>query len=65
MLDHRSPSLDNSMWKPEMYYFFRLTEMSETVFTCILDDFNCDMLDPDKPPKEGRDFVDIIDQDNK
>ena len=44
-----------------MYYFFRLTEMSETVFTCILDDFNCDMLDPDKPPKEGRDFVDIID----
>ena len=44
-----------------MYYFFRLTEMSETVFTCILDDFNCDILDLDKPPKEGRDFVDIID----
>ena len=49
------------MWKPEMYYFFRLTEMSETVFTCILDDFNCDMLDLDNSPKEGRDFVDIID----
>ena len=49
------------MWKPQMYYFLRLTEMSEIVFTCILDDFNCDMLDLDKPPKEGRDLVDVID----
>lgn len=35
--------------------------MSESVFTCILSDFNCDMLDLDKPPKEGRDLVDIMD----
>ena len=35
--------------------------MSQCVFTCILDDFNCDMLDLYKPPKEGRDLVDIVD----
>ena len=27
----------------------------------MLDDFNCDMLDLYKPPKEGRDLVDIVD----
>lgn len=57
---YRPPSLDKSTWKPEMCNLFEtVTEMSESVF--IIGDFSCDMLDPDNPPKEGRDLVDIMD----
>ena len=36
-----------------------VTEMSKDVF--ILGDFNCDMLNPNKPPNQGRDLMDIMD----
>ena len=39
--------------------FETVTEMSKDVF--ILGDFNCDMLNPDKPPNQGRDLMDIMD----
>lgn len=63
-MDYRSPSLDNSMWKPQnnVLFFEADRDVRKCLYmTCILDDFNCDMLDLDKPPKEGRDLVDIID----
>ena len=39
--------------------FETVTEMSKDVF--ILGDFNCDMLNPDKPSNQGRDLMDIMD----
>ena len=39
--------------------FETVTEMSKDVF--ILGDFNCDMLNPDKPPNQGTDLMDIMD----
>ena len=57
---YRPPSLDKSTWKLEMCNLFEtVTEMSKDVF--ILGDFNCDMLNPDKPPNQGRDLMDIMD----
>ena len=57
---YRPPSLDKSTWKLEMCNLFEtVTEMSKDVF--ILGDFNCDMLNPNKPPNQGRDLMDIMD----
>ena len=39
--------------------FETLTMNSQCVF--LLGDFNCDILLPDKPPKDGRDFLDLLD----
>lgn len=57
---YRPPSLEKSTWKFEMCNLFEtVTEMSKDVF--ILGDFNCDMLNPNKPPNQGRDLMDIMD----
>ena len=57
---YRPPSLDKSTWKLEMCNLFEtVTEMSKDVF--ILGDFNCDMLNPNKPSNQGRDLMDIMD----
>jgi hypothetical protein len=39
--------------------FEALTMNSQCVF--LLGDFNCDLLLPDKPPKDGCDFLDLLD----
>lgn len=44
---YRPPSLKRSQWKVELSNLFEMA--TSTTDTFILGDFNCDMLDPDKP----------------
>ena len=57
---YRPPSLIKSIWRPELQNILETATMnSESVF--CLGDFNCDMLDLNRPPKDGRDLADIMD----
>ena len=57
---YRPPSLIKSTWRPELQNILETVAMnSESVF--CLGDFHCDMLDLNRPPKDGRDLADIMD----
>ena len=57
---YRPPSLIKSTWRPELQNILETVTMnSESVF--CLGDFHCDMLDLNRPPKDGRDLADIMD----
>ena len=57
---YRPPSLIKSIWRPELQNILETATMnSESVF--CLGNFNCDMLDLNRPPKDGRDLLDIMD----
>ena len=57
---YRPPSLIKSIWRPELQNILETATMnSESVF--CLGDFNCDMLDLNRPPKGGWDLADIMD----
>lgn len=60
---YRPPSLAKLLWRKEMFDMFELAaDKSRSVF--VLGDLNCDLLHPDKPPKDGRDLLDIMDMFN-
>ena len=55
----RSPAISKFMWTKELTDVLEAANVkSESIF--LLGDFNCDLLEPDKPPKAGRDLVDIM-----
>ena len=54
---YRSPSLPKNMWRKELA---SLLEASTRKAKSV-GDRNCDLLCPDKPPKNGRDLLDIMD----
>lgn len=57
---YRTLSLIKSIWQPESQKCLEIATMnSESVF--CLGDFNCDMLDLNRPSKDGRDLADIMD----
>ena len=57
---YRSPSLPKNIWRKELASLLEAsTGKGESVF--LLGDLNCDLLCPDKPPKNGRDLLDIMD----
>ena len=57
---YRPPSLLKTQWKSEIANLLEVSSCNgQSVF--ILGDFNCDLLQPEKPPKDGRDLLDILD----
>ena len=57
---YRPPSLLKTQWKSEISNLVEASSCNgQSVF--ILGDFNCDLLQPEKPPKDGRDLLDILD----
>ncbi|PFX18374.1 Transforming growth factor beta-2 [Stylophora pistillata] len=57
---YRPPSVPKSRWINELSSLFEAVAMlSDTVF--YAGDFKADLLDPDKPPKDGRSFLDLLD----
>ena len=57
---YRPPALAKTTWRKELSDILEVaTENSKSVF--LLGDLNCDLLHPDKQPKDGRDLLDIMD----
>lgn len=56
---YRPPSLKRSQWKVELSNLFEMATSRTETF--ILGDFNCDMLDPDKPQRDRRCCLDLLD----
>ena len=56
----RPPNIFKSQWKIELSLIFdTVTTISNDAL--LLGDFKCDMLDPNKPPLDGRDLCDLLD----
>lgn len=56
---YRPPSIPKSEWKQELSMLFKAaTSLANDVF--FLGDFDCDLLQPDKPPKDGQDLSDLM-----
>ena len=56
---YRPPSLLKTQWKPEVSNLLEASSCNgQSVF---MGDFNCDLLQPEKPPKDGRDLLNILD----
>ena len=54
------PGYPKSQWKLELSSIFdATTTLSNDVI--FLGDFNCDMMEPNKPPMDGRDLCDLLD----
>lgn len=57
---YKPPSLKQVKWKLELQHLFEMaTNITNNVI--ILGDFNCDLLQPDKSPKDGRTLLDLMD----
>ena len=57
---YRPPNIPKSQWKLELSAIFEAaTAISNDAI--FLGDFNCDMLEPNKPPMDGRDLCDLLD----
>ena len=57
---YRPPNIPKYQWKLELSALF---EASTTVTNDVifLGDFNCDLMQPDKPPMDGRELCDLLD----
>ena len=56
---YRSPSLPKNIWRKELASLLEAsTGKGGSVF--LLGDLDCDLLCPDKPPKNGRDLLHIM-----
>ena len=56
---YRPPSIPKYQWTRELSSLFEeFSTLTETVF--YAGDFNADLLDPDKPPKDGRSLLDLM-----
>ena len=57
---YKPPNILKSQWKFELSSIFdAATTISNDVI--LLGDFNCDMIEPNKPPMDGRDLCDLLD----
>jgi len=57
---YRPPSVPKTVWKCELSSIFEATiAISRNVY--YLGDLNADLLDPDRPPKDGRTLLDLLD----
>ena len=56
---YRTPSVPKSQWKMELNALFDATA-AVTNDISYIGDFNCDLMLPDKPPKDGRDLSDLL-----
>lgn len=57
---YRPPSIPKSIWTNELSMLFEAVSMlTDTIY--YAGDFNADLLDPDKPPYEGRNLLDLLD----
>ena len=57
---YRPPSVPKTVWKCELSSIFDSTiAISRNVY--YLGDQNADLLDPDKPPKDGLALLDLLD----
>ena len=57
---YRPPSIPLSTWSHELSSLFEAAStLTNTVF--YAGDFNADLLAPDKPPKDGRKLLDLLD----
>ena len=57
---YRPPSIPLSTWSHELSALFEAAStLTNTVF--YAGDFNADLLAPDKPPKDGRKMLDLLD----
>ena len=57
---YKPPNIPKSQWKFELSSIFdAATTISNDVI--LLGDFNCDMIEPNKPPMDGRDLCDLLD----
>ena len=57
---YRPPNIPKSQWKLELSAIFEAatTISNDGIF---LADFNCDMMEPNRPPMDGGDFCDLLD----
>ena len=56
---YRPPSIPKHQWTREISSIFEeVSTLTETVF--YAGDFNTDLLNPDKPPKDGRNLLDLM-----
>ena len=56
---YRSPTISKLMWTKDLSDVLEAANVnSDSIF--LLGDFNCDLLEPDKPPRAGRDLADIM-----
>ena len=57
---YRPPSVPKSQWRLELGALF---EAAATITNDLIyaGDFNCDLIRPDKPPKDGRHLADLLD----
>ena len=57
---YKHPNIPKSQWKLELSSIFdATTTLSNDVI--FLGDFNCDMMEPNKPPMDGWDLCDLLD----
>lgn len=57
---YKPPNIPKSQWKLELSSIFdATTTLSNDVI--FLGDFNCDMMEPNKPPMDGWDLCDLLD----
>ena len=57
---YKPPNIPKSQWKLELSSIFDAATMlsNDVIFP---GDFNCDMMDPNRPPMDGRDLCDLLD----
>ena len=56
---YRPPSIPKHQWTRELSSIFeKVSTLTEAVF--FAGDFNADLLDPDKPSKDGRNLLDLM-----
>ena len=56
---YRPPSIPKHQWTRELSSIFEeVSTLTETVF--YAGDFNADLLNPDKPPKDGTNLLDLM-----
>ena len=56
---YRPPSIPKHQWTRELSSIFEeVSTLTETVF--YAGNFNADLLDPDKPTKDGRNLLDLL-----